>query len=69
MIKIKENITMAEDKKLNPEELENVAGGLGGRTITCPKCGNSFSWDPTLNVYTDPSDPKRYYCSSCGHAW
>ena len=59
---------MAEDKKLNPEELENVAGGyliyhneeceLYG--LPCPKCGSDGP------VYFKGHN---YRCGKCGHTW
>lgn len=61
---------MAEDKKLNPEELENVAGGSDGWVLyedptgkpigkmrTCPKCKNYKV------IYVD----NKYHCDKCGY--
>ena len=70
MIKCKEDTEMSEDKKLNPEELENVAGGYLAKRITCPNCGEAFF--PNLydgSGYSLSNEVTKYKCPSCGHEW
>ena len=60
-------------KELNPDELEQVGGGLNGLEYfahgnskiicTCWSCGKTYEYAPGLNL-NDPNDPWRHYCSA-----
>jgi len=53
-----------EKKELQPENLEDVAGGWGPTIQTtgpCPKCGSNIA------TYTINPNYKTIKCDKCGH--
>ena len=67
---------MSDEKKLAPEDMEKVTGGLEeeinlgspyGMEIRCPNCGNPDLVLDTDEAVVDYRRVKQYRCHKCRH--